>query len=255
MFPECRRALAALCALGSPVIFYALPAQGPQKRRETHPPGGLVQFRNTSPAAAYVGSKACAECHSDIYQSYMKTGMSRAMALPSRFKELQALNHPVTVKHPKANRYYQIYRKGSEIFQSEYELDAEGKEVFRDEQKVSYIMGSGANGFSCIVQRGDYLFEAPLSYYSRTKEWNLSPGYEASDLSFSRPVEGDCIFCHSGRPQPAEEAGGKFKNPAFLELSIGCENCHGPGALHVKERRSVAPLHRAREPLILPCST
>ncbi|PYV15058.1 MAG: hypothetical protein DMG21_16210, partial [Acidobacteria bacterium] len=35
----------------------------------------------------------------------------------------------------------------------------------------------------------------------------------------------------------------KFKNPAFLELSIGCENCHGPGALHVKERRSVAPLH------------
>ncbi len=28
-------------------------------------------------------------------------------------------------------------------------------------------MGSGANAFSYLVQRGDYLIDAPLTYYSR----------------------------------------------------------------------------------------
>jgi hypothetical protein len=36
--------------------------------------------------------------------------------------------------------------------------------VLRDDQKVSYVVGSGANGFSFIARRGDFLFEAPLSY-------------------------------------------------------------------------------------------
>jgi hypothetical protein len=29
---------------------------------------------------------------------------------------------------------------------------------------------------------------------------------------------------------------GLFEDPPFAELAIGCENCHGPGALHVAER-------------------
>ena len=242
-----RQVVTSLVVFAFPLIaLSALIAAGQQEplpeHSAAHSKPFLVEFRNAAPGVAYVGSKACAECHGDINQSFMKTDMSRAMSLPSKLKELPGLDHPVTVKHPKANRYYQVYRRGADFFQSEYELDADGKEVFRDEQKISYIMGSGANGFTCLVRRGDYLFEAPLSYYSRTKEWNLSPGYESTDLSFSRPIEGDCIFCHSGRPQPAEERGGKFKSPPFLELSIGCEICHGPGALHVKERRMAAPL-------------
>jgi hypothetical protein len=232
--------LALLLAAASPALLGAHPAQDTQ---QTPALRRLVQFRNAAPEVGYVGSKACAECHVDIYQTYMKTDMSRAMSLPSKLKELPGLDHPVTVKHPKANRYYQVYRRGTDFYQSEYELDATGKEVWRDEQKISYIMGSGANGFTCLVTRGDFLFEAPLSYFSKTRKWDLSPGYEQSDLSFSRPIEGDCIFCHSGRPQPAAESGGRFKNPPFLELTIGCEMCHGPGALHVQERLRTAPLH------------
>lgn len=246
-----RLTLASLLALVSPGILCPLSIRGQQKPGASHTtvahpsPSSLLSFRNAAPGTDYVGSKACAECHGDIYESYMKTDMSRAMSLPDKLKSFPGLDQPVTVKHPKANRYYQVYRRGADLYQSEFELDADGKEVFRDEQKISYIMGSGANGFSCIVQRGDYLFEAPLSYYSKTKEWNLSPGYEVTDLSFSRPIEVNCIFCHSGRPEPAADGAGKFKNPPFLELPIGCEMCHGPGALHVKERQRAAPLNGA----------
>ena len=242
MHSKFHRALSSLAAFISAVLLFAPPTRGQQAPAPAHFVAGLIQFRNAVPGVGYVGSKACAECHADIYERYFKTDMSHAMSLPDKLKSLPHLEHPVTVKNPNANRYYQVYRRGSDFYQDEYELDASGKDIFRDEHQIRYIMGSGANGFTCLLKRGDYLFEAPLSYYSKTKKWGLSPGYESGDVSFSRPIEGDCIFCHSGRPRPAAESGGKFKDPPFLEMTIGCEMCHGPGALHVKERESAAPL-------------
>ncbi len=239
------RGLESLTALFLTLFFCALSAQSSQKPAATHHANFLGQFKNAAPGVAYVGSKACAECHSDTYESYLRTDMGRAMSLPGDRKELEDLDQRVKVKHPKANRYYEVYRRGSNLYQSEYELNAEGQEVFRDEHKIDYIIGSGSNGFSCIVQRGDFLFEAPLSYYSKARAWGLSPGYEEADYAFSRPIQADCISCHSGRPQPIESSAGKFTDPAFLELLIGCESCHGPGALHVEERRRAARLSGA----------
>ncbi|HET7842447.1 MAG TPA: hypothetical protein VFM21_12610, partial [Terriglobia bacterium] len=40
---------------------------------------GAVQFKNAAPGVVYVGSKTCAECHSDIYESFRKTDMGRSM--------------------------------------------------------------------------------------------------------------------------------------------------------------------------------
>lgn len=242
MNSDFRRALAAFAALVSPVMLCAYPAQSRHKPAAAQSATSTVHFKNAAPGVAYVGSKACAECHGDINETFLKTDMGHTMSFPNEWKGLQALEAPVKVNLPKTNRYYEIYYRDSKLFQAEYELDADGKEVFRDEQEIAYIMGSGANGFSCIVRRGNYLFEAPLSYYGKTQSWGLSPGYEQADLSFSRPIEGDCIFCHSGLPRPVENVAGKFKDPAFVEMPIGCESCHGPGALHVAERKKVAPL-------------
>ncbi len=221
------RGPASLVALIPLILPPALPAQN------------LVQFRNAAPGVAYVGSKACEECHSDIYESYLRTDMGRAMSLPSERDEVRAIQSPIALRHPTANRVYQVFRSGSGLFQSESEPGADGKEVFRNTHRVEYLIGSGANGFGCIVRRGDFLFEAPLSYYTKANAWGLSPGYEFADYGFNRPIREDCIQCHSGRAQPLEN--GKYKDPPFAELAIGCENCHGPGALHVEERRKAAP--------------
>ncbi len=40
----------------------------------------ILEFRNTAPGVAYVGSKACLECHADIYSVYVKTDMGRSMS-------------------------------------------------------------------------------------------------------------------------------------------------------------------------------
>ncbi|MCI0660464.1 MAG: hypothetical protein L0220_05265, partial [Acidobacteria bacterium] len=194
-------------------------------------------FRNTAGGVEYVGSQVCSKCHGEIYQQYAQTGMGRSMSAANGHGHPEKAPSPVTLVNAALKRYFQVFREGNELYQSEYELDADGKEVFRHTQKLAYAIGSGANGFSYVVRRGDHLFQAPLSYYSKAQAWGLSPGYETADHGFGRPIQAGCIQCHSGRPRAVPGRNGLYLDPPFDEMSIGCENCHGPGALHVQERR------------------
>jgi hypothetical protein len=208
----------------------------PQEKSQVNVEPGTHAYRNTAPSVAYLGSKRCAGCHKDIYDQYTQTDMGRSMSLPSHPSQLKKVGAPITIFNKTLNRYFQVFREGSDTYQSEYELDPDGKEVFKNVQKVEYVIGSGANGHSYVVRRGDYLFQAPLSYYSKPRGWDLSPGYELNDQGFSRPILPACIVCHSGQPQPISRRNNLYRDPPFRELAIGCENCHGPGQLHVEER-------------------
>jgi hypothetical protein len=201
-----------------------------------------VVYRNTPPGVGYVGSQVCGGCHASVYQSYVKTDMGRSMSLPEHPDELARIPSRVTIHDAKLNRYFETFRQDSDMFQSEYELAANGIEVFRNTQKIAYVIGSGANGVGYIVRQGGYLLEAPLSYYTKSKSWALSPGYELGDYGFSRTVAAGCIVCHSGLPQPAPGEYGRYNDPPFRELAIACESCHGPGELHVQERTKATPL-------------
>jgi hypothetical protein len=106
--------------------------------------------------------------------------------------------------------------------------------VFEVEHPLEYVVGSGENGLTFLIRRGRYLFQAPLSYYSRSGKWDFSPGYERVDLGFSRQVPEECINCHAGRASPVRNGFGAYADPPFQQLAIGCENCHGRGEAHVK---------------------
>jgi hypothetical protein len=168
--------------------------------------------------------------------------MGRSMSLPDHPDELARIRSRVTIHDAKLNRYFETFRQDSDMFQSEYELAPNGTEVFRNTQKIAYTIGSGANGVGYIVRQGAYLLEAPLSYYTTSKSWALSPGYELGDYGFSRTVAAGCMVCHSGLPQPAPGEYGRYNDPPFRELAIACESCHGPGELHVRERTKAAPI-------------
>jgi len=196
--------------------------------------------QNVASNDGYVGSKICAECHGAIFSKFSQTDMGRSISLVSP-KLLETLPNFEHIFDAKLNRHFGVLVNGGNLYQDDYETGPDNQELFRDTQKVEWIIGSGANGFGAIVRRGDYLFEAPLSFYSKTQRWALSPGYESYDYGFSRPILPGCIVCHSGRPQPVENGNGRFLNPPFKDLSIGCENCHGPGASHVWEMREIGP--------------
>ncbi|HZT32652.1 MAG TPA: cytochrome c3 family protein [Bryobacteraceae bacterium] len=177
-------------------------------------------------SARYIGSKTCAGCHPRIYTSFRRTAMGRSMALAAENAPGLAAG-PVTMTHPRAERTLQVWREGGAVYQSEAQPG-----VFVTKHQLEYVMGCGVNGYTYLVRRGDRLFQAPLSYYSRAGRWDLSPGYESGDVAFSRPAAESCVVCHSGRARPVPGQTGRYQSPPFEELAIGCENCHGPGSAH-----------------------
>jgi len=143
---------------------------------------------------------------------------------------------PARVYDADSNQYFDVTSRDGQLFQSQYSRDADGKDIFRQDRKLDYVIGAGDNGFGFLVQRDHYLFEAPLSYYRTTHSWGFSPGFEIQNQGFNRPILDRCIVCHSGRANPVPGQVGLYKTPPFDELAVGCENCHGPGDLHVNKR-------------------
>jgi hypothetical protein len=223
MMPRCTALLLACAGLSFP----------PSLRAETS-----IHFRNTSPGVHYVGSKVCSACHLQIFASYTKTGMGRSMMRGDDASIEQRLPAPATVLDKDSGEYVAVFRKQGALYQSHYAVDGDGKELFRQTFQAAYVVGSGENGFGFLIQRDKYLFEAPLSYYTKSRMWSFSPGYEVNNHAFARPVVEQCIACHSGRPQPVSGRTAQYGDPPFTELAVGCENCHGPGEIHVRERQA-----------------
>ncbi len=183
-------------------------------------------------ASEYIGSSACAACHQEIYANYSRTGMGRSMfRVTPEF--LKSWPTSASLEDKNTGLHFDVSARDAHLFQSEYELDPNGKEIFRDTRELEWIIGAGENGFGGLVRDGEYLFQAPLSFYSKAGRWELSPGYELGNAGFNRPILPGCVSCHSGRPNALPEGNGHFGTPLFLELAIGCENCHGPGFAHV----------------------
>ena len=201
-------------------------------------------FRNTDPSVAYVGSQSCgvSGCHAEVNRSYTSTPHGQSMALANTPTELARVPKPVTVFNAKDNRYYVVYQQGGDLWQSGYELDKNGHKLYTSAHKIDWVSGGERTGYSYLFQVDSWIFQAPLSFYAPSKTWELSPGYIADDPGFTRRITTGCLVCHNGQPEPVLNAkgfyrDGQFKSPPFRfgETGIGCEACHGPGALHVQE--------------------
>jgi Tfp pilus assembly protein PilF len=181
----------------------------------------------------YVGSQACSKCHSDIYRRFSRTSMGHSMS-PVTPSFLESTTTSASFSQQRLKRRFEVYLQDGNLLQSESGIGSDGKESFRSAHQIEWIIGAGVNGYGAILQTDGYLFQAPLSYYSQPMKWGPSPGYELIDLGFNRPITPGCVFCHSGRPNPVAGTNGRFERAPFSELAIGCENCHGPGAVHLR---------------------
>ena len=218
-----------------------------QAQQIAHPPPTQEttspQYLNASPEVEYVGDEACHDCHPSEYQTFKKTGMGRSAAIPSP-EDLRELATSVSMTSKKLHRSYSVYARGGKVFHEESERDARGQPVFSESHEIAYTIGAGDVGKSYLVAKGDALFVSPISYYSRIRDWDLSPGYnEGTFRGFTRRVVDLCVDCHTGLPLLTPGSHNRFQQPPFRFLSVGCERCHGPGALHVEQRKQSAPLN------------
>ena len=214
----------------------------PQRRVETQTGNASQQrplpavrtspFRNTTSQARYAGSAACVECHRNEHESYLRTAHSRAL------EEVDVLDEPDDVEflHRRSGRQYKVYRESGQLRHSESIPNSDGTEFVLSDYPIRYRIGSGHHSRSYLVETDGFLVESPITWYTSTSAWWMSPGYDVEHHGgFERIADIGCVYCHAGH---AEAAQGSDFRVTVHDGAISCETCHGPGALHVAHHRS-----------------
>ncbi len=194
-------------------------------------------FRNVTNVTAYVGDSACIACHQKEGSSYAPKSMAQSFhawrsgtAVESRLDS--------AILHLRTGLFYTVTDSGGQLYQTEFIKGADGGRLNELTRRVDYVMGSGRVARSYFTQENGRLYQLPLTWY-RSSGWDMSPGYDIDNARFDRVLPDRCIACHSSYPKPYPHLEGKYQ---VLRSGIGCERCHGPGALHVQERSSKAPV-------------
>ena len=192
------------------------------------------QYANTAKDVKYVGSIKCMSCHPDIYASYMQSEMGRSMAKPDSGNIIEQYPQRYDVYDSVGNFYYEAVRQGNRFYQREYRRDKNSRITHERMIEVDYLMGSGNNLRMYFHDENGMLYELPLTWYVHKKRWDFSPGYrEFGNLRFNRYAKARCIACHNSFLEQSVTANERYVK--HYPLGIGCERCHGPGELHVRQ--------------------
>jgi hypothetical protein len=228
--------------------------KAPKTGQKAEPNAETDKQHEAASSDGYVGSAACTRCHLAIANQFTHTSMGRSLTrITPDF--LKTLSIPGSYYDPRSDHHFEVHAENSKLYQTEYQTAASGanagQDVFRNTHELEWIIGTGENGFGALLRRDGYLFQAPLSFYSKPAKWDLSPGYQNGDYGFNRIILPGCIYCHSGRPRPVAGFVGKYDATPFTQTPVGCENCHGPGSAHVQAMRNGEDNPRGKDPTIL----
>ncbi len=223
--------LLALVAITIPAFF----CNSPEKPVDEAAPSSA--WKNVYDSSAhYVGIETCRGCHSEIYETFIKTGMGQSFDHATRQKSAADFSPAHSLVYDKdLDFYYKPYWDKDTLYIKEYRL--EGKDtVHKRIQRIDYIVGSGQHTNSNIFNKDGYFYQAPITFYTQKQQWDLAPGFEKGASSrFSRMIESECMTCHNGYPNFVPNSQNKYTE---VKTGIDCERCHGPGSLHVAAKQA-----------------
>jgi len=189
-------------------------------------------FLNMADSVEYVGMQTCQSCHPDVYETFTQTGMGLSFDTASISKTSADFSKHHIIFDTLNSLYYRPFFKDSIFYIEEFRLT--GKDtIHKRVEKVDYIIGSGQHTNSHIFSFNGYIYQAPITYYTQEKRWDMAPGFKSSNLRFSRLLNTECITCHNHYPTHVEGSHNKFSE---MPKGIECERCHGPGEIHRREK-------------------
>ena len=203
------------------------------------------------PRSDFAGSAACTECHRDIAQAYQSHSMASSLWEAASAPEIEDLSKGNSFS-PDDRHWYSVEKTAEGVFHHERLIDPEGETLYDQSVQVDFVIGSGHQGRSYLIQRGGMLFMSPITWYSHAAKWDLSPQYKLpTHRRFGRRINDGCVNCHAGRVNEIRGTSERYGTPPFYELAIGCERCHGPGAEHIQFRRG-GPGQPGDDPIVNP---
>jgi len=197
-----------------------------------------VDFENLGADVAYVGNKECAYCHREISQSFLRTGMGRSFYRPGAQPDIEDYTDNNHVYDRQNNLHYEMIAAADGYYQVEYRENDQAVRTHELRRKVDYVVGSGNNNRTYLASENGYINEMPVTWYSEKAIWDLSPGYNRSNMRFNRPVVAECMHCHNSYNAFEEFSVNRYTGT--ITEGISCERCHGPGQLHVDKHMASA---------------
>jgi Flp pilus assembly protein TadD len=133
---------------------------------------------------------------------------------------------------------FSVEQKDWRVFHKMTRRDSNGNVLAETEGEVRYALGSGRRGIAYLIERDGFLFQSPIAWFAQQGRWDVSPGYGEFDTqpNFERPIQPECLSCHTNQFRPVAGTLNRYEPPVFQGHAIGCERCHGPGALHVNRQ-------------------
>ena len=188
---------------------------------------------NARAGVRFVGDAACVRCHEDLARSYRQHPMGRSI-LPIEEAPAEVRGEPTErVLFSDQGFEYSLQTRDGRTIHRETRRDRAGKVIGQVEGEARYVLGSGAHARAFLIERDDYLFQSPITWYSQEGRWALAPSYEKRVGRFERQISPACLTCHANEVEHVEGTEGRYRPPTFRGHSIGCERCHGPGELHM----------------------
>lgn len=196
--------------------------------------GQPTTYLNLNDTVSYVGINTCKQCHSDIYNTFMQTGMGQSFDNATHAKSKGKFEEAKVLYDKFSDLHYNPYWKGDTLKVTEFRLQGSDT-IYKRVQAVSYIVGSGQHTNSHIINVKGYLYQAPFTYYAQKGQLDLPPGFEnGHNTRFGRAIGLECMSCHNAYPKFVMGSENKYDE---VPQGINCERCHGPGGEHVRRKQ------------------
>ncbi|WP_296520616.1 tetratricopeptide repeat protein [Rhodoplanes sp.] len=220
-----------------------------------HLQGNSTRQASARPAASFVGSEACAECHTS------ETALWRA----SQHKH--AMDHATekTVLGDFGNATFDHYGMQSRFFRKDgrFMVETDGPDGKPGVFEIKYTFG--------LDPLQQYLVEFPDGRLQvLSVAWDSRPKQQGGQRWFhlypDEPIRHDdvlhwtklsqnwnfmCAECHSTGVRKSYDATNDRFATTWAEISVGCEACHGRGSRHVgwaRDRQSWWPFGKDEDP-------
>ncbi len=186
-----------------------------------------------TPAAEFVGSQACRDCHKPEYDKWSDSHHRWAMA-PATEK---------TVRGDFNNAVYDYFGKESRFYRRDgkYYVHTQGVDGKPTEFEITHIFGWYPLQQYLIPFPGGRRQCLPIAWDVKQEKWyHLNPEapLNPSDWLYwtnnGQNWNGMCAECHSTDLKKNYDPTTDTYKTTWSEISVGCEACHGPGSAHIK---------------------
>jgi tetratricopeptide (TPR) repeat protein len=194
--------------------------------------------------ATFVGSKTCAECHQPEHKLWKGSDHDRAMELATEKSVLGDFNNTtftyqgVTTRFFRDGKRFMVNTEGPDGQQRDYEI----KYTFGVRPLQQYMVQFPDGRVQVLRESWDvankrWFYVTPPDV---TNE-RIPPGDPFHWTGITQNWNVTCADCHSTNVHKNYNPVTDQYSTTFSEINVSCEECHGPGSVHVGLARSLSP--------------